>query len=96
MILEDNGESSCFSLSSICNQYNTIADKVSEIPANTEELVSLIEFLKKSSDVTVFKLRRQLRDAIERLAFLMDYAVLPRKSNTLKIYMRMYRYIYIF
>ncbi|XP_044928668.1 dynein axonemal heavy chain 3 isoform X4 [Mustela putorius furo] len=65
---------------SICNQYNTIADKVSEIPANTEELVSLIEFLKKSSDVTVFKLRRQLRDAIERLEFLMDYAVLPQED----------------
>ncbi|XP_064448835.1 dynein axonemal heavy chain 3 [Mirounga angustirostris] len=65
---------------SICNQYNTIADKVSEIPANTEELVFLIEFLKKSSDVTVFKLRRQLRDAIERLEFLMDYADLPHED----------------
>uniref|UniRef100_A0A673U890 Dynein axonemal heavy chain 3 n=1 Tax=Suricata suricatta TaxID=37032 RepID=A0A673U890_SURSU len=66
---------------SICNQYSIIADKVSEIPANTEELVFLIEFLKKSSDVTVFKLRRQLRDACERLEFLMDHADLPRKSN---------------
>ncbi|KAM9584412.1 dynein axonemal heavy chain 3 [Trichechus inunguis] len=65
---------------SICNQYNTIADKVSEIPANTEELVFLIEFLKKSSDVTVFKLRRQLRDAIERLEFLLDYADLPQED----------------
>ncbi|KAG8513614.1 Dynein heavy chain 3, axonemal [Galemys pyrenaicus] len=62
---------------SICNQYGIIADKVSEIPANTEELVNLIEFLKKSSDVTVFKLRRQLRNAVERLEFLMDYADLP-------------------
>ncbi|XP_027467991.1 dynein heavy chain 3, axonemal [Zalophus californianus] len=65
---------------SICNQYNTIADKVSEIPANTEELVFLIEFLKKSSDVTVFKLRRQFRNAIERLEFLMDYADLPEED----------------
>ncbi|XP_042639137.1 dynein axonemal heavy chain 3 [Orycteropus afer afer] len=65
---------------SICNQYSTIADKVSEIPANTEELVFLIEFLKKSSDVTVFKLRRQLRDAIERLEFLLDYADLPQED----------------
>nr|KAF6294777.1 hypothetical protein mPipKuh1_003914 [Pipistrellus kuhlii] len=59
---------------SICHQYSSIAEKVSEIPANTEELVSLIAFLKKSSDITVFKLRRQLRDAAERLEFLMDYA----------------------
>ncbi|XP_037363374.1 dynein axonemal heavy chain 3 isoform X2 [Talpa occidentalis] len=62
---------------SICNQYSIIADKVSEIPVNTEELVFLIEFLKKSSDITVFKLRRQLRNAVERLEFLMDYADLP-------------------
>ncbi|XP_030740234.2 dynein axonemal heavy chain 3 [Echinops telfairi] len=65
---------------SICNQYSHIADKVSEIPANTEELVFLLEFLKKSSDVTVFKLRRQLRDAIERLEFLLDYADLPQED----------------
>ncbi|XP_057342987.1 dynein axonemal heavy chain 3 isoform X2 [Manis pentadactyla] len=65
---------------SICSQYSTIADKVSEIPANTEELVFLIEFLKKSSNVTVFKLRRQLRDAVERLEFLMDYADLPQED----------------
>ncbi|KAK7833318.1 hypothetical protein U0070_017317 [Myodes glareolus] len=64
-------------LAIICNQYNTIAEKVSEIPANTAELVALIEYLRKSSDVTVFKLRRQLRDASERLEFLMDYADLP-------------------
>ncbi|XP_036755222.2 dynein axonemal heavy chain 3 isoform X5 [Manis pentadactyla] len=64
----------------ICSQYSTIADKVSEIPANTEELVFLIEFLKKSSNVTVFKLRRQLRDAVERLEFLMDYADLPQED----------------
>ncbi|XP_037670654.1 dynein heavy chain 3, axonemal isoform X2 [Choloepus didactylus] len=65
---------------SICNQYSTIAEKVSEIPTNTEELVLLIEFLKKSSDITVFKLRRQLRDAAERLEFLMDYADLPQED----------------
>ncbi|XP_055994863.1 dynein axonemal heavy chain 3 [Sorex fumeus] len=65
---------------SICNQYSTIADKVSEIPTNTEELVHLIAFLKRSSDVTVFRLRRQLRDAVERLEFLMDYADLPQED----------------
>ncbi|KAM4829514.1 dynein axonemal heavy chain 3 [Thomomys bottae] len=65
---------------SICSQYSTIADKVSEIPSNTEELVSLIEYLRKSSDVTVFKLRRQLRDASERLEFLMDFADLPQED----------------
>ncbi|XP_021092936.1 dynein heavy chain 3, axonemal isoform X6 [Heterocephalus glaber] len=66
--------------SSICKQYSTIADKVSENPTNTEELVFLIEFLRKSSDVTVFKLRKQLRDAAERLEFLTDYADLPEED----------------
>ncbi|KAJ7305844.1 hypothetical protein JRQ81_010210 [Phrynocephalus forsythii] len=62
---------------SICNQYNIIADKVSEVPLTTEELVELTAYLKKSSDVTVFKLRREIREAIYRLEFLLDYADLP-------------------
>ncbi|XP_062820321.1 dynein axonemal heavy chain 3 [Anolis carolinensis] len=62
---------------SICNQYNIIADKVSEVPLNTEELVELTAYLKKSSDVTVFKLRREIKEAIYRLEFLLDYADLP-------------------
>ncbi|ETE64178.1 Dynein heavy chain 3, axonemal, partial [Ophiophagus hannah] len=62
---------------SICNQYNIIADKVSEVPLTTEQLVELTAYLKKSSEVTVFKLRREIREAIYRLEFLMDYADLP-------------------
>ncbi|XP_066239555.1 dynein axonemal heavy chain 3 [Saccopteryx leptura] len=65
---------------SICGQYSGIADRVSEIPATTEELVALIAFLRKSSEVTVFTLRRKLRDAAERLEFLMDYADLPQED----------------
>ena len=71
-----------------------VADKVSEIPVNTGELVFLIQFLKKSSDVTVFKLRRQLRDAAERLEFLMDYADLPRKSNVMCVHATVCVYLY--
>ncbi|XP_048348807.1 dynein axonemal heavy chain 3 [Sphaerodactylus townsendi] len=63
--------------SGICNQYNIIADKVTEVPLTTEELVTLTAYLKKSSEVTVFKLRREIREAIYRLEFLMDYADLP-------------------
>lgn len=79
--MEDDGADCWLLFHSICHQYGSIAEKVSEIPANTEELVSLIGFLKKSSDVTVFKLRRQLRDAAERLEFLMDYADLTCKPR---------------
>lgn len=80
ILARDGGDGGWLLSRSICNQYSSIAERVSEVPANTEELVSLIEFLKKSSDVTVFRLRRQLKDAVERLEFLMDYADLPRKS----------------
>ncbi|XP_026560379.1 dynein heavy chain 3, axonemal [Pseudonaja textilis] len=65
---------------SICNQYNIIADKVSEVPLTTEQLVELTAYLKKSSEVTVFKLRREIREAIYRLEFLMDYADLPSED----------------
>ncbi|CAI5792110.1 dynein heavy chain 3, axonemal [Podarcis lilfordi] len=68
---------------SICNQYSIIADKVSDVPMTTEELVDTTAYLKKSSDVTVFKLRREIREAIYRLEFLMDYADLP--SDDIKL-----------
>ncbi|XP_068952632.1 dynein axonemal heavy chain 3 [Petaurus breviceps papuanus] len=64
----------------LCNQYNMIADKVSEIPANTEDMVFLTAFLKKASEVTVFRLRRQISDAAWRLEFLMNYADLPMED----------------
>ncbi|XP_025972035.2 dynein axonemal heavy chain 3 [Dromaius novaehollandiae] len=59
---------------SICNEYNIIAERASEVPSNTEELVELTAYLKKSSEVTVFKLRQQISEATYRLEFLMDYA----------------------
>ncbi|XP_038618403.1 dynein heavy chain 3, axonemal [Tachyglossus aculeatus] len=66
--------------SSICNQYHIIADKVSEVPTNTEELVSLTAYLRKASDVTVFQLRKQISAAAYRLEFLMDYANLSQED----------------
>ncbi|NWJ00116.1 DYH3 protein, partial [Crypturellus undulatus] len=62
---------------SICNEYNIIAERVSEVPSNSEDLVELTAYLKKSSEVTVYKLRRQISEATYRLEFLMDYADLP-------------------
>lgn len=91
-----DNDDGCFFPCSICNQYSIIADKVSEIPVNTGELVFLIEFLKKSSDVTVFKLRRQLKDAAERLEFLMDYADLPRKSSVMCVHATLCVYLYFY
>uniref|UniRef100_A0A8C4VID0 Dynein axonemal heavy chain 3 n=1 Tax=Falco tinnunculus TaxID=100819 RepID=A0A8C4VID0_FALTI len=58
----------------ICNEYNLIAKRMSEVPLNTEELVEFDAYLKKSNEVTVFKLRQEVAEAAHRLEFLMDYA----------------------
>lgn len=47
------------------------------MPLNTEELVELTAYLKKASEITVFKLRREISEAAYRLEFLMEYADLP-------------------
>ncbi|XP_069839891.1 dynein axonemal heavy chain 3 isoform X1 [Dendropsophus ebraccatus] len=61
---------------SICLKYSRIADRVSEVPANTEDLVALADFLRTSSDVTVYKLKDEISEAVSRLMFLLDYATL--------------------
>ncbi|XP_076804189.1 dynein axonemal heavy chain 3-like isoform X1 [Clavelina lepadiformis] len=62
---------------SICHQYDAIADRVSEMPETTVELVELVEFLKKSNDVTIHELKHEIGLAAERLEFLLDHATLP-------------------
>ncbi|KAM4632527.1 dynein axonemal heavy chain 3 [Discoglossus pictus] len=58
----------------ICYKYNVISDRASEVPENTAELVALTDFLRTSSDVTVYKLKDEIAEAGSRLAFLLDYA----------------------
>ncbi|NXK27218.1 DYH3 protein, partial [Arenaria interpres] len=58
----------------ICKEYNSIANRLSVVPLNTEEIVESAAYLKKSSEVTVRKLRREVAEAARRLEFLMDYA----------------------
>ncbi|KAL7873931.1 hypothetical protein SRHO_G00049010 [Serrasalmus rhombeus] len=61
---------------SICQRYEQIVDTVTSVPANTEELVELSEFLKHTTDVTVHKLCDEVEEATHRLSFLLDYAAL--------------------
>ncbi|NXA07095.1 DYH3 protein, partial [Sapayoa aenigma] len=58
----------------ICDEYNLIATRMDEVPQNTEELVEYEAFLKKSSEVTVVRLKKDLIKAARRLQVLMDYA----------------------
>lgn len=48
---------------------------------NTVELVEYDAYLKKSSEVTVVKLRREVAEAACRMEFLMDYAFLSGMSQ---------------
>ncbi|GCC38553.1 hypothetical protein chiPu_0017068 [Chiloscyllium punctatum] len=61
---------------SICQRYEEISDRISEIPETTEELVDLDTFVKKSNEVTITKLKEEIFEAADRLEFLLDYASL--------------------
>ncbi|XP_072275027.1 dynein axonemal heavy chain 3 [Pyxicephalus adspersus] len=61
---------------SICSKYSKIADRVREVPGTTADLVALMDFLRTSSDVTVYKLKDEISEAASRLGFLLDYATL--------------------
>ncbi|KAJ8399893.1 hypothetical protein AAFF_G00406230 [Aldrovandia affinis] len=62
---------------SVCRHYDEIAETISKIPENTEELVALNQYLKQSSEVTIHKLKEEIKEAANRLNFLLDFATLP-------------------
>uniref|UniRef100_A0A3B5AK42 Dynein axonemal heavy chain 3 n=1 Tax=Stegastes partitus TaxID=144197 RepID=A0A3B5AK42_9TELE len=66
--VEENRE-----LNKICQKYEEITRTVRGTPKTTEELVSLSQYIKESSDVTVHKLIDEIEEASYRLSFLMDY-----------------------
>ncbi|XP_072168572.1 dynein axonemal heavy chain 3-like [Diadema setosum] len=61
----------------ICRRYDDIAERLGETPTTTAEIVALAEFLRESSEVTVYKLKDEVDEAANRLMFLLDYAFLP-------------------
>ncbi|GAB1599971.1 hypothetical protein Ahia01_000274600, partial [Argonauta hians] len=65
---------------SICNRYEFISDKVSDIPNTTKDLVETIAFLQQSMDVTVYKLASEINEAAKRLAFLLQYAIFQKED----------------
>lgn len=67
----------------ICQKYEEIIETISSIPENTQQLVTLDQFILKTTEDTIFKLIDEINVAICRLRFLMAYAVLPRMSNIL-------------
>ncbi|XP_047461369.1 dynein axonemal heavy chain 3 [Mugil cephalus] len=61
----------------ICQKYEEITNTIRGTPETTEELVSLNQYIKKSSDVTIHKLIDEVDEATYRLSFLLDCVTLP-------------------
>ncbi|XP_028284148.1 dynein heavy chain 3, axonemal [Parambassis ranga] len=74
----------------ICQKHEEIKDTVRGTPQNTEELLSLNQYIKKTSDVTLHKLRDEIAEAACRLVFLMDYDKLP--SDDLRLNSRIFQW----
>jgi len=53
-----------------------MVETLTRTPASTEELVSLGQYLKTASEVTVHRLKDEIQEAAHRLDFLLDYASL--------------------
>jgi len=64
----------------ICEQYDGIVTRITTIPDNTEELVTLMKFLEKLELKELLDLKNQLVPAAENLMFLLDYATLPEED----------------
>lgn len=61
----------------ICKQYEDIKETVRSIPENTEELVTLDQFIERTYEETVHELIEEIAEAVHRLSFLLDHANLP-------------------
>ena len=61
-------------ISSLIRQYEDIASKALSIPANTAEMMELIDYVKKTETVTMARMERELDHSKDRLLFLMDHA----------------------
>lgn len=63
--------------SRICKQYEDIKETVRSIPENTEELVTLDQFIERTYEETIHDLIEEIAEAVHRLSFLLDHANLP-------------------
>lgn len=53
--------------------FEEIADKVSEMPETTQEVIDLFNYLSESRDCTMFNLRSKSAHSVELILFLIDY-----------------------
>ncbi|KAK6624385.1 hypothetical protein RUM44_011244 [Polyplax serrata] len=61
----------------ICNVFDQMSFRASELPETTAELVELTNYLLESRDSTMFKLKSKIQQTAQCVLFLMNQAILP-------------------
>ncbi|KAL5473898.1 hypothetical protein EMCRGX_G028462 [Ephydatia muelleri] len=64
----------------LCDRYDNISNKVYEDPQSTQEMVELVHFLTKSREETVYRMQLEVKEAADRVKFLLDYATLTEED----------------
>ncbi|KAL0279081.1 UNVERIFIED_CONTAM: hypothetical protein PYX00_000712 [Menopon gallinae] len=62
---------------SICDTFDKMSSRASELPETTAELVELTNYLLESRDSTMYELRKKIQTTAQYVMFLMTHAVLP-------------------
>jgi hypothetical protein len=63
----------------ICDIFDDMLDRASELPETTADLVELQNYLNECRDVTMYNLKEKIQTAAENVLFLMQHALLSRK-----------------
>lgn len=71
---------SIFSYCRICDIFDEMLDRASELPETTAELVELQNYLNECQEVTMYNLKEKIQTAAENVLFLMQHALLSRKG----------------
>ena len=64
----------------ICDIFDEMLDRASELPETTAELVELQNYLNECREVTMHNLKEKIQTAAENVLFLMQHALLSRKG----------------
>ena len=58
----------------LCHRYDEVSTKVYESPADTQQLVELVEYVKEVSTMTFYQMNDEVKAAAKRLLTLLDHA----------------------
>lgn len=64
----------------ICDIFDEMLDRASELPETTPELVELQNYLNECREVTMYNLKEKIQIAAENVLFLMQHALLSCKG----------------